>query len=772
MALGAGDIYTESAKRSFVQSLMNVLVAGGNISLAEIDGKTKIQINNAIVDYLKSVRASFTPTGDSFAISFTAVAEGSEQVIDIQLDSATESETGLMNKSQVAAIKALQQSVNSLQGGINLLNATDFGRLLDLTVPSDIQTLTDYAHSQGVNPIVTGTCVRNSFDGNTYLWQSGTEPDGRWTLQGTKFFGDVQIGENDGSNGIVHGRAANGYIYIEADGLMSLWGYDELVEKQNRAQAQIKDLEDAIKNIKPSKIVKMDKSNTDYELTGDSLIMLVEPIANPFKVVTNGYKFCLVNLADFYGTLYVDGIANMVYKNTLSFYVNGTIMSKSGMLPYKQSQINLEAFNTSKDTVEIDRADTAFFSFLLIGDKPSINFKTGIVINVGFGILLISNLRTVNVEVRAHNSKILDMAPDTIAIVVYRHPQFGIQSSKLFYSGDVDAKINEKMANKLEYKCIDDYNSERGIYPIGFIFYDVVNVPFNWILELKNLNPSLMTQEKVTLFVKNSVGIPNTVFEIIFNDNTIAELKRGEIAIITIYGDSGYYSSSIIPSTILSKKEPDVIIQEISTSPYIVDTDCIIDGNYFVLLLINGLNEYDFEVFSRNTHSPLDEPFVFEVVNLNDTKVLVKIGGSFDTIIDAKQRVKFNYSPEKGFFKSTPQLAGTVLGANPKEVKNLAGAWFDKNSAMNELQNSSRTITGTNYGFTNADIGKVYTFRFVKDPNSSSMNILTYMEKDFSPNGYQRTLTMFKCIAFVTLQFCGLNSSGQPLFDLIGFQNP
>jgi len=236
MAMEVGSIYNQPGI-PFVQQLMNVLVAGKNISLVKIDGNTRIAINGTIADYLKSVSASFSPSGDSHAIALVAVVDGTEETITIRLDSATETTTGLMNASQVQALRNLQTVVSSLQGGINLLSDNDFGKFLDVADSADVEALIDYAHSQGVNPVATGTAVRNAFDGITYLYQNGAEPSGHWTNQGADFYGNINTGTNDdpgtntpGTNGTVHGRQQAGYVYIEANGLMAVWGFDGITQ--------------------------------------------------------------------------------------------------------------------------------------------------------------------------------------------------------------------------------------------------------------------------------------------------------------------------------------------------------------------------------------------------------------------------------------------------------------------------------------------------------------------------------------------------------------
>jgi len=246
MAQATGTIYNENGQRAMVQNLMNILVAGNKIQITTENDDLKIKIENTIYDYIKDFTCDWgspeAANGDTFYIRATCVIGNVETPLVWEIQSATLSYTGLMNKASVQAILDLQRQIATIHGGTILLNAHDFGKFLDVADTEDTDTLTAYAKSQAGENFQHGTSVDNLHDSNLYVWQGGQYPAGKWTFQGAN--SSVPVGTNDtetgekGYNGIVHGKSEDGKIYIENNGLMSVWGWDKLTGRVTALEAK------------------------------------------------------------------------------------------------------------------------------------------------------------------------------------------------------------------------------------------------------------------------------------------------------------------------------------------------------------------------------------------------------------------------------------------------------------------------------------------------------------------------------------------------------
>lgn len=233
----------------------------------EADTEIYSKFNSAI----SSIQYS-TDANDITRLSYTTFDSSPNTAIDIIINKATTTTSGLMSKEAVQEIADLSERVSDLEGPTRRY----------LYTGSDNPTadeINNFAISEGLSAPFSGIAVVVA--STLHIWHYYT--NGGWRDDGK----DTVQTANQTTLGIVMGSTDNGKVFVETDGTMSLNGYDDITQN-------IADINSNLANIE---ITKANTSDLDNYLTKSGNVVNF----NEFKIIGsdtyNILGYC-ANLAD------------------------------------------------------------------------------------------------------------------------------------------------------------------------------------------------------------------------------------------------------------------------------------------------------------------------------------------------------------------------------------------------------------------------------------------------------------------------------------------
>lgn len=176
----------------------------------EVDTEIYSKLNSAI----SSIQYS-TDANDITRLSYTTFDSSPNTAIDIIINKATTTTSGLMPKEAVQEIADLSERVSDLEGPTRRYLYTDS----DNPTAEDIN---DFAISVGLSAPFSGIAVVVA--STLHIWHYYT--NGGWRDDGK----DTVQTANQTTLGIVMGSTDNGKVFVETDGTMSLNGYDDITQ--------------------------------------------------------------------------------------------------------------------------------------------------------------------------------------------------------------------------------------------------------------------------------------------------------------------------------------------------------------------------------------------------------------------------------------------------------------------------------------------------------------------------------------------------------------
>ena len=200
----------------------------------EVDTEIYSKFNSAI----SSIQYS-TDANDITRLSYTTFDSSPNTAIDIIINKATTTTSGLMPKEAVQEIADLSERVADLEGPTRRYLYTGS----DNPTAEDINT---FAISEGLSAPFSGIAVVVA--STLHIWHYYT--NGGWRDDGK----DTVQTANQTTLGIVMGSTDNGKVFVETDGTMSLNGYDDITQN-------ISDINSNIANIETTKANTSDLDN-------------------------------------------------------------------------------------------------------------------------------------------------------------------------------------------------------------------------------------------------------------------------------------------------------------------------------------------------------------------------------------------------------------------------------------------------------------------------------------------------------------------------------
>lgn len=200
----------------------------------EVDTEIYSKLNSAI----SSIQYS-TDANDITRLSYTTFDSSPNTAIDIIINKATTTTSGLMPKEAVQEIADLSERVSDLEGPTRRYLYTGS----DNPTAEEINT---FAISEGLSAPFSGIAVVVA--STLHIWHYYT--NGGWRDDGK----DTVQTANQTTLGIVMGSTDNGKVFVETDGTMSLNGYDDITQN-------ISDINSNIANIETTKANTSDLDN-------------------------------------------------------------------------------------------------------------------------------------------------------------------------------------------------------------------------------------------------------------------------------------------------------------------------------------------------------------------------------------------------------------------------------------------------------------------------------------------------------------------------------
>ena len=200
----------------------------------EVDTEIYSKFNSAI----SSIQYS-TDANDITRLSYTTFDSSPNTAIDIIINKATTTTSGLMPKEAVQEIADLSERVSDLEGPTRRYLYTGS----DNPTAEEINT---FAISEGLSAPFSGIAVVVA--STLHIWHYYT--NGGWRDDGK----DTVQTANQTTLGIVMGSTDNGKVFVETDGTMSLNGYDDITQN-------ISDINSNIANIETTKANTSDLDN-------------------------------------------------------------------------------------------------------------------------------------------------------------------------------------------------------------------------------------------------------------------------------------------------------------------------------------------------------------------------------------------------------------------------------------------------------------------------------------------------------------------------------
>lgn len=217
------DLTNETtARRNEDEDLQNQLT-----NLSDTTGQQIADLQSAVtsvdteVSVLQNttVQKDTTVSGDASTVTITKTTgtlneEGTETAMPLPV--ASETEAGVMNPATFKAVQENSENIDSILGGAVVLENLP-------TEPTDEQLTTAWKNATGKTELINRASIYDETNKKVWYYYENANAWKPISTDGTEV--TVSIATND-TAGIVKGSTEDGQVAVEADGSMSLNGYD------------------------------------------------------------------------------------------------------------------------------------------------------------------------------------------------------------------------------------------------------------------------------------------------------------------------------------------------------------------------------------------------------------------------------------------------------------------------------------------------------------------------------------------------------------------
>ncbi len=219
-----GDIYAAKsnvpASSVFDPSYWNILTTAA----LEAEVTSKLSKTEASRALLENVQVQVSPASVILKKQAYSLGTATASESDVSIPLADGANAGVMPPSAFNQLNQNTTRIAALEGRITVY-LVSFTGFADPDAPTQLELTAAYQNASGVStaPFDGVTLVRESNVAETYRYYANAA---EWKKNAT---GSLSIAQN-GTLGIVQGDTEAGKIFMEADGTMSLVGYDVIVE--------------------------------------------------------------------------------------------------------------------------------------------------------------------------------------------------------------------------------------------------------------------------------------------------------------------------------------------------------------------------------------------------------------------------------------------------------------------------------------------------------------------------------------------------------------